>query len=67
MNLLLGTDGYTVGTGIMTSKLNGGNVTAVPLDGQNDYHIGYLVRDDKKLSSYAERFIEMLTSFFEAL
>ncbi|MBR5570346.1 MAG: LysR family transcriptional regulator [Oscillospiraceae bacterium] len=60
MNLLMVTDAYTVGTGIMPSALNGGNIVSIPLDSEEYYVIGYLLNENRKVSPVAEKFITLL-------
>ncbi len=60
MNILLITDAYTVGTGIMPSALNQGNIVSVPLKTDGFYHIGYLLNEDRKISASTQQFIEMM-------
>lgn len=62
MNVLLATDGYTVGTGIMPSILNDGKIVGVPLESKLYYNIGYIMHADRKRSELSCRFIEMLKS-----
>lgn len=60
MNVLLVTDSYTIGTGIMPSALNGGAIVAVPLDIEDFYIVGYILNSDKRISAPAEKFIKLL-------
>ena len=60
MNLLLSTDCYTVGTGIMTSALNQGSVMSIPLESPDVYAVALIYRADVGLSEDAERFIRVL-------
>lgn len=60
MNVLLVTDSYTVGTGIMPSALNKGDIVSVPLDSEEYYIIGYLLNVNRKVSDAAKKFIDML-------
>lgn len=60
MNLLLITDSYTIGTGIMPSMLNGGDIVSIPLECQDCYIIGYILNDSRKLSEMTSRFIKKL-------
>lgn len=60
MNLLLSTDSYTIGTGIMTSELNNGNVISVKLNSSDVYSVVYIRRSDVGLSEDAEKFINVL-------
>jgi len=60
MNVLLLTDAYTVGTGIMPSALNKGDIVSVPLDTQELYHIGYILNNERKITEITRRFIDRL-------
>ncbi|MBQ4590941.1 MAG: LysR family transcriptional regulator [Clostridia bacterium] len=60
MNLLLSTDCYTIGTGVMTSDLNNGNVISVPLVSGDIYTVGIINRADVGLNEDAERFVKIL-------
>ena len=60
MNLLLITDAYTIGTGIMPSALNRGDIVSIPYDSGERYRIGYLLNDTRKVSAMTERFIAFL-------
>ena len=60
MNILLATDSYTVGTGIMPSLLNNGRIVSIPFESEDQYIIGYILRKDMTPSPLAGRFIEML-------
>lgn len=60
MNLLLITDAYTVGTGIMPSALNKGDIVSIPFDSKEHYIIGYLLNATRKISPMADRFIAHL-------
>lgn len=62
MNVLLVTDAYTVGTGIMPSALNDGDIVSIPLDSQEAYHIGYILNDERKISPLTQDFIQRLQS-----
>ena len=60
MNVLLTTDSYTVGTGIMPSTLNDGKIMSIPLVTESYYDIGYIVQEDRKGTDLTEKFIEMM-------
>lgn len=60
MNLLLSTDSYTIGTGVMTSELNNGNVISIPLVSGDLYTVGIITRADVGPGEDAERFIRIL-------
>ena len=67
MNVLLATDCYTIGTGIMPSLLNEGRIVSSPLSSDDYYSIGYLTRGDKTLSPLAKEFIDRLHKTVEKL
>lgn len=50
MNVLMTTDGYTIGTGIMPSALNNGKIVSIPIKSDTFYVIGYLLHIDRKCS-----------------
>lgn len=60
MNVLLASDAYTLGTGIMPSLLNRDRILSIPLESDDFYIIGYLMRGDRKVSELAKKFLEML-------
>jgi len=62
MNLLLVTDSYTIGTGIMPSALNNGDIVSIPLQCEDHYVIGYLLNNSRKQSEITTEFIENLKS-----
>lgn len=61
MNLLLTTDAYTVGTGIMPSALNKGDIVSIPLESEEYYIIGYILNENRKITPQTQRFIGFLT------
>ncbi len=65
MNVLLTTDSYTVGTGIMPSTLNEGKIISIPLESNSYYNIGYILHTDRKCSNLTTYFIEMLEELVE--
>ena len=61
MNLLLSTDSYTIGTGIMSSELNdSGNVVSVKLNSQDMYSVVLIHRSDLGMSEDAEEFLRII-------
>ena len=65
MNVLMVTDAYTVGTGIMPSALNRGDIVSIPLDSTACYYIGYILNEERKVSSMMKKFIDRLESTFK--
>ena len=60
MNVLLVTDCYTVGTGIMPSALNRGDIVGIPLKSNDFYIIGYILNTARKLNEETQKFIDLL-------
>lgn len=67
MNVLIKTDAYTVGTGIMPSALNEGKIISVPLKSNSCYSVGYITRDDRKPTPILEKFISVILHFGDSL
>jgi len=61
MNVLLATDCYTVGTGIMPSLLNQERIVSIPFESEDFYTIGYILREDRNISELTMAFIGMLS------
>lgn len=61
MNVLLTTDCYTIGTGIMPSTLNEGKIIGIPLESESYYNIGYILHQDRQRTDLINTFIAMLT------
>lgn len=64
-NLLIGLDGYTISSGILSSDLNGSNIVSVPLESDEIMEIGYIYNTSKPLNSISKRYIEHLNSYIE--
>ncbi len=60
MNLLMLTDAYTIGTGIMPSALNKNDIISVPFMSKEFYIIGYLLNEERKVSDITADFIQLL-------
>ncbi len=67
MNVLLKTNAYTVGTGIMPSALNEGKIVSVPLESNSRYSVGYITRNDRKSTGILEKFISVILQFGESI
>lgn len=65
-NLLIGLNGYTISTGIVTSDLNGNEIVAVPLAIEDKFEVGYIERPDTIHSRGAGLFLEKLKGFCES-
>ena len=59
-NLLIGLNGYTVSSGVISKELNGENIISKPLKMDEYMKIGYIVNKDQPLSQYGNAFIEAI-------
>lgn len=62
-NLLIGLDGYTISSGILSSDLNGNNIVAIPLESNETMEIGYIAPADRRLNPVSERYLEHLKKY----
>ena len=59
-NLLIGLDGYTVSSGIISKELNGENIIAKPLKVEEYMRIGVITQKNSVLSRYGKVYMEAL-------
>lgn len=59
-NLLIGLDGYTVSSGVISKELNGENIIAKPLDVDEQMRIGTITQKSMPLSRYGKAYMEAL-------
>lgn len=59
-NLLVGLNGYTICSGVISEELNGSNIIAKPLDVDDYMEIGYIVPSNIYLSPLTSLYIETL-------
>ena len=59
-NLLIGLNGYTISTGILSAELNGDNIIAVPLDIKEEIKIGWISHKNSTLSKLGSIYISAL-------
>lgn len=59
-NLLIGLNGYTISTGILSSDLNGSNIVSVPLEEGERITVGWVVNKKTQLSRMANLYLEEL-------
>lgn len=62
-NLIIGLDGYTISSGILSEDLNGSQITSIPLESPEHMELGYVKRADRPLSSVAERYLQLLQEY----
>lgn len=59
-DILLGTQGYTIGTGLLTSDLTGSELRSIPLLIEQAATIGWIAHKDIQLGDIAKRYIDIL-------
>ena len=59
-NLLIGLNGYTISTGVISKKLNGENIISVPLQVDEQITVGYIAHKNMSLSPIASIYINYL-------
>lgn len=59
-NLLLGSDAYTIGTGIMASDLNGNGMVTIPYESNEVFTVGWIAHKDRKPSEIMSAYIDLL-------
>lgn len=59
-NLIIGLNGYTISTGVLSADLNGDNITAVPLRVDDAIEVGWISHRDIRLSRQAALYLEEL-------
>ncbi len=66
-NLIIGVNGYTISSGIVTSDLNGSQIVSVPLEVKDSMTVGYIVNSRTGLTVCAENYIvelkELITKY----
>lgn len=63
MELLIGLNGYAIGTGLLQDSVNGKDYLAIPLQEKEVMMIGYITRADVQLSSIAKDYIAELEKY----
>ena len=62
-NLLIGLDGYTISSGVLSSELNGDNIVSIPLKSDEYMEIGYIITTDRPINAMTERYLEHLKEY----
>ena len=62
-NLLIGLDGYTISSGILSADLNGEDIVSVPLESDERLEVGLLRLAGRPLSPVAARYVEHLREY----
>lgn len=66
-NLLIGLNGFTISTGILSADLNGNDIIAVPLDIDEEITVGWISHKNIKLSQLATNYVNALNRIVEKL
>ncbi len=66
-NLLIGLNGYTISTGILSADLNGSDIIAVPLDVDEEITVGWISHKSISLSNLAKNYLHALNRIVENL
>ncbi len=59
-NLMIGLNGYTISTGIVSADLNGDNITAVPLLVDDAIEVGWISHKELQITRQATMYLEEL-------
>jgi DNA-binding transcriptional LysR family regulator len=59
-NLLIGLNGYTISTGVLSADLNGNEIIPVPLDCEETINVGFISHKNASLSKLGAAYIEAL-------
>jgi len=59
-NLMIGLDGYTISSGIISADLNGDNIAAIPLQVEDSIEVGWISHRSIRLTAQAELYLEEL-------
>ena len=62
-NLLIGLNGYTICSGVISEALNGANIRAIPLEVDDYMEIGYLTHKQVQPGRFGKRYIEILQQY----
>lgn len=65
-NLIIGINGYTISSGVVTSDLNGTQIVAVPLKVDDSMTVGYITNSRMTLSRTAENYVMELKRLIKA-
>jgi len=60
-NLLIGLNGYTISTGVLSADLNGNEIIPVPLDCKETINVGWISHRNVSLSKLGAAYIQALT------
>lgn len=59
-NLLIGLNGYTISTGVLSADLNGNEIIPVPLASEETIHVGWICHQHATLTKLATAYVDEL-------
>ena len=65
-NLIIGLNGYTISSGILSTDLNGEDIISIPLNVDATMRLGWISNDKAKLTSVARVYIHQLQKIIES-
>lgn len=64
-NLVIGLNGYTISSGILSSDLNGNDIVSIPLESEEKMEIGYIEPIERPLGKVSRRYLEHLKEYID--
>lgn len=64
-NLLIGLNGYTISSGVLSADLNGEDIVAVPLESDEQMEVGYVQPIDRPLNEISQKYLEHLNNYIQ--
>lgn len=65
LNLMVGLNGFTLCSGIISEDLNGDNFCAIRLESDEEMTIGYIARKGATISNLGKKYIEEISGFVD--
>ena len=62
---MIGLNGYTISSGILSAELNGTDIIPVPLDVDDEIKVGWITNNKTQLSRVAKLYLEELVKTIE--
>lgn len=66
-NLLIGLNGYTISSGIISEELNGREIVSIPLEADDNMKIGIITRKDIMSTSLGEIYINAIKNYLDKI
>ena len=64
-NLVIGLNGYTISSGILSSDLNGNDIVSIPLVSDEIMEVGYIEPTDRPLGKVSKRYLDHLKEYIK--